>query len=184
MKLTAKQQLFVDEYLKDRNATAAYKRAGYKAKPGPSSENAASRLLGNVGVAAAIAAASKTLSEQAQLEAKWVIERLMAIAGLDVSQAFDKDGALKPLSEIPELTRQAIAGLETDELYQGRGEDRHYVGQARKIRWWDKVKALELLGRHLGLFDEDKPGSGGPTTVVKFYGFNPLHRPVADQPAG
>lgn len=177
MKLTAKQQRFVEEYLKDLNATAAGHRAGYKGNKGRQ------LVAQSSAVKEAIAARSKAVSAQAQLDAKWVLDRLMAIADLDVSQAFDKDGALKPLNEMPEATRQAIAGLETDELYQGRGEDRHYVGQARKVRWWDKVKALELLGKHLGLFDDDKPQGDGPSMILKCYGFNPFARPAAGPPA-
>jgi phage terminase small subunit len=79
MPLTDRQQRFVEEYLVDLNATAAYKRAGYKAQ-GRSAENAASRLLGNVGVREAIAAAQAKRSEKVELTQQWVVERLIVEA--------------------------------------------------------------------------------------------------------
>jgi phage terminase small subunit len=72
MALTAKQQRFVAEYLIDLNATAAYKRAGYEGK-GKSAENAASRLLGNVGVAEAVNIAIDKRSNDLGIDAKYVL---------------------------------------------------------------------------------------------------------------
>lgn len=72
MSLTAKQQRFVAEYLIDLNATAAYKRAGYEGK-GKSAENAASRLLGNVGVADAVRIAIDKRSNDLGIDAKYVL---------------------------------------------------------------------------------------------------------------
>ena len=60
--LTPKQQRFVEEYLVDLNATAAYKRAGYSGK-GNVAEAAASQLLSNVKVAHAVALRRVSLSE-------------------------------------------------------------------------------------------------------------------------
>jgi hypothetical protein len=37
-------------------------------------------------------------------------------------------------------------------LYKGRGEKRHCVGQRWKFRFGDRSRALELLGKYLGLF--------------------------------
>lgn len=69
-KLTPKQQAFVDEYLKDRNATQAAIRAGYSAK---TANSAAGRLLLNVGIKAAIMAATEKISEMAMVDAAWVL---------------------------------------------------------------------------------------------------------------
>ena len=74
-KLSPKQERFVAEYLIDLNATAAYKRAGYKGQ-GRSAENAASRLLGNVGVQEAIQVARQRLQQKSELSAQWVLDHL------------------------------------------------------------------------------------------------------------
>ncbi len=78
-KLTARQQRFVEEFLLDGNATAAYIRAGYAAR-GNAAESAACRLLRNVQVSAAIAAAQAARSARTQITQDWVLERLHAEA--------------------------------------------------------------------------------------------------------
>lgn len=79
--MTPQQQRFVDEYLTDLNATAAYQRAGYKAR-GKSAENNASRLLGNAGVKAAIAAALEARKQRTLITADEVIQGLKTEATL------------------------------------------------------------------------------------------------------
>ncbi|WP_375183503.1 terminase small subunit, partial [Marinobacter sp.] len=70
--LTPRQQRFVDEYLIDLNATQAATRAGYSAKTAASQGE---RLLRNVDVAAAIAAAKKARTERTEVDADYVLKR-------------------------------------------------------------------------------------------------------------
>jgi hypothetical protein len=81
-----------------------------------------------------------------------VLRELLRFALLDVGQAFGADGRLLPLQDMPEDVRRAIAGVEVEELFEGRGEDRKQVGWVRKVKFWDKPRGLELLGKHLGMF--------------------------------
>jgi phage terminase small subunit len=74
--LTLKQQRFVDEYLIDLNATAAYKRAGYKGK-GATSEACSSRLLSNAKVSSAIEKAMNKRAEKIGVSAEHVIKTIM-----------------------------------------------------------------------------------------------------------
>src|SRR4051812_1537604 len=62
-RLSLRHAAFVREFLKDRNATAAYVRAGYKDTP--AAEHNASRLMGNEKVRAAIAAIAEKVAERA-----------------------------------------------------------------------------------------------------------------------
>ncbi len=80
--LSDKQAAFVREYLIDLNASAAYQRAGYKAI-GNAAESAASRLLRNVQVAEAIAAAQAERVARTEVTQDWVVERLKAEATLE-----------------------------------------------------------------------------------------------------
>lgn len=70
---------------------------------------------------------------------------------------------LKNIQDIDESTRRAISSLETFEEFEGYGEDREKIGDTKKVKLIDKTKALELLGKHLGMFKEkvdfsqDKP---------------------------
>ncbi len=74
--LTAKQQRFVEEYLVDLNATQAAIRAGYSVK---TAHSCGPRLLGNAGVAAAIAAAKRERSEATQIDAEWVLKQAVEL---------------------------------------------------------------------------------------------------------
>jgi phage terminase small subunit len=80
-KLSERRQRFVDEYLKDANATQAYLRAGYRASE-EGARRCASLLLTNVDIASAIAAGQKVLREQAGVTQQMVIDGLKREAEL------------------------------------------------------------------------------------------------------
>ncbi len=121
-KLTERQQRFVDEYLKDLNATQAYIRAGYKVSEKVASA-AAIRMLGNVRVHEAIEARKQTRVERVELEQDWVVNELRKVAQKCLPVVDDDD---KPIANIVN------------------------VG----------VKALELLGRHQGIFIDKREITG------------------------
>jgi phage terminase small subunit len=157
-RLTAREQRFVDEYLVDLNATKAAIRAGYSARTAASQ---ASRLLRNVKVQEAIAAGKERLSERAEIEAIEVIRELACIGRSDIGRAFDKQGQLLPLHEMPEDMRRAIASVEVEMVGGGTkttddGMEINVppVAQVTKLKLWDKNKALEMLGRWKKLFTD------------------------------
>ena len=148
-RLTPRQQRFVDEYPIDLNATQAAIRAGYSAR---TANKIGAQLLAKPLVAQAIQAALAARAARVQVQADDVLRELLRIARVDIREAFDDDGNLKAVKDIPEDVARAIAGIEVDELFQGRGEDREQIGVTRKVKFWDKPRALELLGKHLKLF--------------------------------
>ena len=167
MKLTAKQMRFVDEYLVDFNATQAAIRAGYSPKTAAA---AAARLLRNVNIQAEIARRQKDLQRRTEISQDRVVKELARIAFADASDYAcvetymyeNKDGTLSPLQVVsPKDTgvlsddqRAAIAGIK-----QG--------ANGIEIKLHDKIKALELLGRHIGMFNDKlslSGSDGGPLT--------------------
>lgn len=95
MPLTEKQQRFVEEYLIDLNASAAYKRAGYSAK-GNAAETCAARLLRNVQVQAAISELRAEQSEKTGVTAEWVLTEA-ADMYREAKEAGDRKNALRAL---------------------------------------------------------------------------------------
>jgi phage terminase small subunit len=174
MALTPKQQRFVAEYLIDLNATAAYKRAGYKGN-GRSAENAASRLLGNVGVQAAIKEARDSQSQRLLVEADDVLRELLLLARSDLGDVLDFSGqsvALRPACLIPEKARRAIASIKVRRHTEGRGDDALKV-EVVEFKLWDKLSALDKLGKYLGLWrDQLDLNLKGPPYKV-YLGFDP-----------
>jgi phage terminase small subunit len=99
-----------DKVQADLNATAAYKRAGYKSK-GRAAENAASRLLVNVGIAHAIQTELSKREKRSAATVDRLELELERLALADVRKLFDSDGALKPVTEWDDDLAAAIAGL-------------------------------------------------------------------------
>jgi phage terminase small subunit len=164
--LTPRQSEFVRQYLVDLNAAQAAIRAGYSAK---TAATCGPRLLRFAQVRKAVEEAQAKRAERLDLRADHVLHELVRVARVDIGDAFDEQGRLKPLKDIPEDTRRAIAGIETDELYAGGGDNRVEIGQTRKLKFYDKVKALELLARHFGLLRDkvELAGAGGGALTVE-----------------
>ncbi|EIZ4003769.1 TPA: terminase small subunit [Escherichia coli] len=146
--LTPKQELFCREYLKDLNATQAAIRAGYSEK---TANEQASRLLANVNVQNFVAELKAARIEQTGIDAAYVLRRLVEIDQMDVLDIMTDDMSLKPVSEWPASWRRYLSGFDLAEMFEGRGDDREMVGILKKIKWPDKVKNLELLGRHVSV---------------------------------
>lgn len=157
--LTDKQKRFVDEYLIDLNATQAAIRAGYSEK---TARSIGQRLLTNVDIQKAIEDAQSKRAEQTQIDAAYVLRRLVEIDQMDVLDIMDDKYCLKPIGEWPKIWRQYISSIENLEEFEGFGEDRTQIGWLKKIKWPDKTKNLELLGKHVsvGAFKDKVEHSG------------------------
>ena len=144
--LTPKQLLFSIEYIKDFNGKAAAVRAGYSSN---TAKEMASRLLTNVNISAGISSNIEKRVERAQIEADYVLQRLVAIDRMSIDQIFNNDFSVKPLSEWPQIWREMITGMDVKELFEGRGDERKMIGCLKKLKWPDKLKTLELIGKHV-----------------------------------
>lgn len=148
-KLTDKQKRFVSEYLVDLNATAAAKRAGYSEK---TAYSMGQRLLKNVEIQAAIQKRQERLQNKLDITQEKVLEELAAIAFANGTNfaTITQNGCvlLTPTSELSENKKKAVASIK-----EGKS--------GVEVKLHDKVRALELLGKHLGVFDS-KHGSSLP----------------------
>lgn len=177
--LTPKQQRFVEEYLVDLCAKSAATRAGYSVK---SAECLGYQLLQNPRVAAAVSAGREAQSKRTGITADVILGELLRIGRADLGQAFDEDGNLLPIKQIPEDVRRAMSGIDVEErrgdmqIDAETGDMRHIPMRVHKVRFWDKKGALELLGKHLNLFVDrtELTGPGGaPITVIIDTGIPP-----------
>ena len=144
--LTPKQELFCREYLKDLNATQAAIRAGYSEK---SSAAQGCENLIKPNVAERIIELKKERNEEVGIDAAYVLRRLVEIDQMDVLDIMTNDMSIKPVSQWPASWRRYLNGFDLAEMFEGRGEDREMVGILKKIKWPDKVRNLELLGKHI-----------------------------------
>ena len=152
-----RQIKFVEEYIKSLNATDAAIKAGYSEK---TARSQGSRLLTNVDIQKAIQQAKAEREERTKIDADYVLKRLVEIDQMDVLDIMDDQMKIRPVNEWPKVWRQYVVNLENLELSDGEG-------CFKKIKWPDKVKNLELLGKHVsvGAFKdkvEHTGANGGP----------------------
>jgi phage terminase small subunit len=164
---TPKQERFIEEYLRDFNATQAAIRAGYKPRTAYSTgqEN-----LKKPEIAEAIAARRARLAEEAGVTAERVVRELGRIAFFDPRRLFHPDGTPLQITELDDESAAVVAGLDVLEEYAGKGEDRHLVGVVKKWKLANKQAALETLVEHFGLAKakqlELSGPNGGPIEVT------------------
>ena len=152
--MTDKQKIFCDEYLIDFNATRAYKNAYPNCKKENSARKAGSRLLTNVDIQEYIEQKMKEREERTTITQDMVIKELSKVAFSDIRKLYTDKGNLKFMKDLDDDIAGAISGIETLEEYEGYGENREKIGDTKKVKLLDKTKALELLGKHLGMFKE------------------------------
>lgn len=140
MALTDKQKRFAEEYLVDLNATQAAIRAGYAEK---TADVQGPRLLGNVRVQEEIQRAMAERSARTEITQDRVLQELAAI-GFSRTTDFVKitqDGYVKliPTDGLSDEQQRAVASIK-----EGK------YGVERRLH--DKLGALQLIGRHIGMF--------------------------------
>lgn len=143
------QEKFCVEYLVDMNGTKAALRAGYSEK-GAATQSV--RLLKNAYICSRIKILLDESLARTKINADKVLTELLKLATSDVRKLFDENGKMKPIHELDDDIAPAISSIEIDEIWEGLGRDRVQVGETKKVKFWDKPKALELLGKHLALF--------------------------------
>lgn len=140
--LNEKQKRFVSEYIIDLNAKQAAIRAGYSPK---GAEPQASRLLSNAKIQVEIAKAMEDRGKRTGITQDRVLAELSAIAFAKATDyvEVDDDGSvkIKPTAELTEEQKKAIASIKEG-------------ANGIEIKLTDKTKALEMLSRHLGLFND------------------------------
>ena len=152
--MTDAQKRFCDEYLVDLNATRAYKVAYSRCKKDETASVNGSKLLRNTKVQEYISKKQKEIEKRTEVTQDMVIQELAKIAFLDIRKLYTENGQLKNIADIDSDTAGAISSLETLEEYDGYGDNREKIGDTKKVKVLDKTKALELLGRHLGMFND------------------------------
>lgn len=148
---TDRQLKFALEYLIDLDPAAAYARAGFIARKG---RHQGSAYLFRPAIQCAIRNGKKEQMERTAITADRVLGALLRIAEFDVGVLFDSKGELRPVHTLPPEARRSIAAIEMIEEHRGTGERAGLVTRTRKVKLPDKIRALELLGKHLKLYTE------------------------------
>lgn len=147
MKLTAKQKRFCEEYLICLNATEAAVKAGYKEKT--------ARFIGHENltkpyIADYIKEKQKELSEKSGITAKMVIDELAKIGFCNVQDYLLTGNICRDFTK---MEREKVAAVSSVKITEIIGET--FTRTTTEFKLHDKKGALEMLGRHLGIFEKD-----------------------------
>ena len=144
--LTAKQMAFVDEYLIDLNATQAAIRAGY-------SKNTAKEVgyenLTKPHIQEALSERKRERSKNTKIGPEYVLNALVEQHQMDVADILDDNGSVLAVREWPRIWRQNISAIDVAELSQAGNDQEKLQTIIKKIKWPDKTKVLEILGKHV-----------------------------------
>ena len=180
MKLTEKQKIFCDEYLIDLNATRAYKVVYKNVKNDETAAAAASRLLRNVNVQNYIDKKMREREKRTEITQDKVLKELAKIAFANaadyarvvekeyVEDIRDEEGNVigQEVKKYKAVEVEATANLDKDKQAAIAGIKHGTAGIEVKLN--DKLKALELIGRHLGMFNDKLEVQGNVNTNNPF----------------
>lgn len=182
--MTDAQKRFCDEYLKDLNATRAYKVAYSSCKKDETANVNGSKLLRNTKVQEYISEKQQEIEKRTEVTQDMVIKELANIAFFNIKNIYNGNGTLKAVKDIDEETIRAISSVKVLQKAGAMkinidmdGKDNevpieHIQEQTIEFKTNDKVKALELLGKHLGMFKEKVTIDGNINTNNPFSGMS------------
>lgn len=162
-KLTDKQEMFCQEYLIDLNATQAAIRAGYSKdtanKVGP--EN-----LVKLGIEARIAELQESRLERIELTQDEVLIELKNFAFSDITETLTL--TVEQIKELPPEVRRLITQYKkVSRKILGDGNDGSIIEETIELKFIDKMKAFEMLNRHIGFYEADNDQSKGGVTIFE-----------------
>ena len=151
--ITPKEACFIMEYVKCLNATEAAIQAGYTINRDTAGDIGC-EMLKKPKIIKAIRLQLDAKAKRTMLSADLIIKELLLIASANPRDAFDKNGDLKDIRDMPENLVRAISGFDIKEEYWGMGVNREKIGTVKSVKFWCKNKALETLARHLKLLTD------------------------------
>ncbi|MBX4188430.1 MAG: terminase small subunit [Candidatus Doudnabacteria bacterium] len=158
-KLNDKQERFCREYVIDLNGTQSAIRAGYSKKTAASIAN---ENLIKPEIQEFISSLQKGLSDKLDITSERVIAELAKIAFSNIQDYIEDDNTITDLKQIPRETAAAVESIKKTSTEWGT-DDKGGVKTHISFKLYDKIAALEKLGKHLGIFEADNKQK---TTVI------------------
>lgn len=178
--ITAMQEAYAQEYTKcPENQTQAAINAGFS--PNTAAVKA-SVMMRDERIQKRIAELMEERNKRLRVSADYVLLRLVEIDQMDVIDILNDDGTLKPIREWPRIWRTTLSGFDLSSTIMNMNED-SIETILKKIKWPDKVKNLELIGKHVDVnaFKERLEVSGTVTIADRMA---KARRRVKDQAGG
>ncbi|WP_436922278.1 terminase small subunit [Klebsiella aerogenes] len=156
--LTVQQEAYCQEYVKcPENQTQAAINAGYSPN---TAGKFASQNMRDARIQKRIAELMEDRNKRLRVSADYVLLRLVEIDQMDVLDILNDDGGLKPIAEWPKVWRTSLSAMDIATIKTTQASLQKENGEAdlsvedvehilKKVKWPDKVKNLELIGKHV-----------------------------------
>lgn len=156
--LTAMQEAYCQSYIKTpENQTQAAINAGFS--PNTAAVKA-SVMMRDERIQKRIAELMEERNKRMRVSADYVLMRLVEIDQMDVLDILNDDGGMKPIAEWPKVWRTSLSAMDIATIKTTQASLQKENGEAdlsvedvehilKKVKWPDKVKNLELIGKHV-----------------------------------
>lgn len=156
-KLTDKQKQFCEEYLIDLNATQAAIRAGYSTKT--ATVTACENLM-KPNIQEYISLLKGKREERTNITQDMVVNELAKTAFGSIKDLYDEKGLMKEPYQLDDDVASTISSFKSKrEMLEKDSDGNPVFGVIDEYKRLDKLKALEMLGKHLGIFEKDNKQS-------------------------
>ncbi|CAM6197739.1 terminase small subunit [Escherichia coli] len=156
--LTAMQEAYCQSYIKiPENQSQAAIDAGFS--PNTAAVKA-SVMMRDERIQKRIAELMEERNKRMRVSADYVLMRLVEIDQMDVLDILNDDGGMKPIAEWPKVWRTSLSAMDIATIKTTQASLQKENGEAdlsvedvehilKKVKWPDKVKNLELIGKHV-----------------------------------
>ena len=149
-KLRARQERFCREYLVDFNGTQAAIRSGYSKKTAAAT---ATENLRKQKIIDRINELKKPMQEKVQINAEYLLKRLVDQDQARIEDLYNDDGSLKPVHEFPDAwQRGLVSGIEVVELFEHDENGKKVkIGYTSKVKLADRIRVQDMIGKHVDI---------------------------------
>jgi len=168
-KLTPKQAAFVQEYLVDLCATQAAIRAGYSKK---TANRIGPQNLSKLVIQVALKKAMDARAKETGVTAESVLRQCQYMSFADIRELFTEAGQLIDIRSLPDAIAAAVQSVEVVVRATGETDEdgNREVEHVHKIRLVDKRASLDMLFKHLGLYNDTSTTTPGGVHITMNYG--------------
>lgn len=150
--LTPKEELFVHRYIVDFNGAASCRDVGYSEH---SAKEIAAELLTKPHIQRRLKELQKELSDKNDNLAQRVVDELKKVGFSNIQDFIQSGNEIKDISTLDRDKAAVISSIKKSKTTFGDGEGNEGEKEAVEFKMWDKLAALEKLGRHVGIFEVD-----------------------------
>lgn len=124
----------------------------------------------------------QAVADRSEWTDEMVLNEIRQACRFDIRQLYNLDGTLKGIHELDPETARMVQTVEVDELFTGHGDQRRRVGESKKVKVYDRLKALEMTAKSRRLL-VDKTELEGSVKLEDLIGASmPAESPAAAQP--